>query len=73
MKCTYADGTKINYSGPFQISKGQDVNVFIKESLIPDNIKADLEVALYRNSCTEMRAIGDKITNIYGAKACVHE
>ena len=73
MKCTYDDGTKINYSGPFQITRGQDVNVFIRDGLIPGSIKADLDTALYRNSCKDMRNIGEKVTKIYGAKACVHE
>ena len=73
MRCKYDDGTNINYSGPFQITKGRDVNVFIKEGRIPDDLKSDLDTALYRNSCTMMRAVGEKVTKIYGAKACVHE
>lgn len=73
MKCIYGDGTKVNYTGPLQITKGQDVNVFIKEALIPDDIKSDLDRALYRNSCGEMRTIADKVTKKYGNKACIHE
>jgi hypothetical protein len=72
MRCTYNDGTKISYTGPFQITRGNDLNVFIKDGAIPDDLKVDLEEALYRNSCTYMRAIGEKVTKIYGAKACVH-
>jgi hypothetical protein len=73
MKCIYSDGLKINYSGTLQIIKGQDVNVFIKEELIPDSIKSDLEMALFRSSCGAMRKVAETVTGIYGKKACIHE
>lgn len=73
MKCEYSDGSKVNYSGPLQIIKGQEVNVFIKEELIPDNIKSDLDMALFKNSCSDLRAVADTVTQTYGKKACIHE
>lgn len=73
MKCEYNDGLKVNYSGPLQIIKGQDVNVFIKESRIPEDIKYDLEMALFKNSCGDMRTIADTVTKTYGKRACIHE
>lgn len=73
MKCEYSDGSKVNYSGPLQITKGQEVNVFIKEGLIPDDIKQDLDMALYKNSCTDMRAIAETVKKTYGNRACIHE
>ena len=73
MKCEYSDGIKVNYSGPLQIIKGQEVNVFIKEGLIPESIKSDLDMALYKNSCGDMRAIADTVTKTYGNRACIHE
>lgn len=73
MKCEYNDGLKVSYSGPLQIIKGQDVNVFIRESRIPEDIKYDLEMALYKNSCGDMRTIADTVTKTYGNRACIHE
>ena len=73
MKCVYEDGLKVNYSGPLQITKGKDVNVFLKEGFIPDGIKNDLEMALFRNSCGEMRKIAETVTTTYGKRACIHE
>lgn len=73
MKCEYNDGLKVNYSGPLQIIKGEDVNVFIRESRIPEDIKSDLEMALYKNSCGDMRTIADTVTKTYGNRACIHE
>jgi hypothetical protein len=73
MKCEYSDGTKVKYTGPLQVTKGEEVNVFIKEALLPDDIKSDLDSALYKNSCGEMRTIAEKVTKIYGNKACIHE
>ncbi|HXE97780.1 MAG TPA: hypothetical protein VN642_15350 [Dongiaceae bacterium] len=73
MKCEYNDGFKVNYSGPLQITKGQEVNVFIKEELIPGDIKNDLEMALYKNSCSDMRSVAETVTKTYGNRACIHE
>lgn len=73
MRCVYEDGTKIKYTGPFQITRGNDVNIFIKEELIPDDLKADLEMALFNNSCALMRDVGERATKRYGTHACVHE
>jgi hypothetical protein len=73
MKCEYSDGLKVNYTGPLQITKGQDVNVFIKEAFIPDGIRNDLDSALFRNSCSAMREVADTVTKTYGNRACIHE
>ncbi len=73
MKCEFSDGLKVKYSGPLQIMKGQDVNVFIKEERIPDDIKSDLDMALFKNSCSDMRAIADTVTKTFGKRACIHE
>jgi len=73
MRCEYSDGTRVKYTGPLQITRGQDVNVFIKEAFLPNDIRSDLDKALYKNSCGEMRAVAEKVTKIYGNKACIHE
>lgn len=73
MKCEFSDGLKVNYSGPLQILKGQDVNVFIKESRIPESIKYNLDRALYKNSCSDMRTIAEEVTKTFGTRACIHE
>ena len=72
MKCEFKDGLKVNYSGPLQITKGQDVNVFIKEARIPDDIKNDLDMALYKNSCGDLRTIAETVTKSFGNRACIH-
>jgi len=72
MKCEFTDGLKVDYSGPLQITKGQDVNVFIKEASIPDSIKSDLEMALFKNSCSDMRTVAETVTKTFGSRACVH-
>ena len=73
MKCEYTDGVKVKYTGPLQITKGQDVNVFIKEEFIPEDIKLDLDMALFKNSCADMRTIADTVQKTYGNRACIHE
>ncbi len=72
MKCEYKDGFKVSYTGPLQITKGQDVNVFIKEARLPDSIKSDLDKALYKNSCGELRTVADTVTKTFGERACIH-
>ena len=72
MKCEYSDGLKVDYSGPLKITKGNDVNVFVQEDRIPDLIKDDLDMALYRDSCTVMRTAAEEVTKTFGSKVCVH-
>jgi len=72
MRCEFKDGLKVNYSGPLQITKGRDVNVFIKEARLPDSIKNDLEMALFKNSCGDMRTIAETVTKSFGNRACIH-
>jgi len=72
MKCEFSDGLKVKFTGPLQIIKGSEVNVFLKEERIPGEIKSDLEMALYRNSCSAMRQVAETVTKTYGNKACIH-
>lgn len=72
MKCEFSDGLKVKFTGPLQIIKGSEVNVFLKAERIPDDIRSDLEMALFRNSCSAMRQVADTVTKTYGNKACVH-
>lgn len=73
MRCEYSDGLKVDYSGPLHVIKGQDVNVFIEEARLPDGIKDDLDMALFRNSCNAMRNVAEEVTKTFGNKACIHE
>ena len=72
MRCEYKDGLKVNYSGPLQITKGQDVNVFIKEARLPADIKNDLDMALFKSSCGDLRTIAETVTKSFGNRACIH-
>jgi hypothetical protein len=72
MRCEFKDGLKVNYSGPLQITKGRDVNVYIKEARLPDSIKNDLDMALYKNSCGDVRTIAETVTKLFGNRACIH-
>jgi len=72
MKCAYNDGLTVSYTGSFQVLKGNEINVFVKESRFSDDMKVGLEMALFRNSCSEMRKIADTVTDTFGNKACVH-
>lgn len=72
MKCEYGDGVKVSYSGPLQITKGQEVNVFITQARLPGDIKNDLDMALFRNSCGELREVADTVTKQFGNRACIH-
>ena len=72
MRCDYGDGLKVDYSGPFRITKGEEINVFVAESRLPGDIRNDLEMALFRNSCSELREVADTVTKKYGTRACIH-
>ena len=72
MKCEYKDGIKVTYTGPLQVTKGQEVNIFINEEKIPEDIRLDLEMALFKDSCVDMRAIAETVQKTYGNRACIH-
>jgi hypothetical protein len=73
MRCEYNDGLKVDYSGSLRITKGQEVNVYMKEGFIPANIKADLDNATRANDCGDMRRVAQTVTQTVGEKACIHE
>jgi hypothetical protein len=63
MRCEYKDDFKVDYSGALQITKGNGVDLIIKESQIPANAKACLDSAVSRNSCHELRAAAKAVTS----------
>lgn len=71
MRCEYKDGMKVNYNGALLVTKGEEINVFMKEGLIPANIKGDLEAAARDFSCSEMRKAVEEVTETVGNKACI--
>lgn len=72
MVCEYKDGLKVNFSGSLQITKGKDVNVFIKEGFMPANIRSGLEGAANHSSCSDLRKIADDVMTTFGKRACIH-
>lgn len=68
MRCEYDDGFKVDYSGSLRITKGDDVNLYVKESFLPANVKSDLTAAAAHNSCGELRKAAYEATDkIHGA------
>lgn len=60
MRCEYFDGFKVDYSGSLRITKGDEVDLFVKESYIPADVKSGLEEASVHNSCGELRQAAQK-------------
>lgn len=63
MKCTYKDDFKVDYSGSLHISKGDGVDLVVKEGLIPKDIRSSLDSAVSHNSCHELRAASKTFTD----------
>ena len=70
MRCEYKDDFKVDYSGALRISKGDGVDLVVKENIIPATIKTSLDSAVSHNSCHELRAASraftDTITKAFG-------
>lgn len=62
MKCGYKDDFKVDYSGSLHITKGDGIDLVVKEGQIPANAKACLDSAVSRNSCHELRAAAKAVT-----------
>ncbi len=67
MKCAYNDGLKVDYSGSLRITKGDEVNVFLKADELPANIQGELHEAALHNSCGEVRHVAQEVTDILGS------
>jgi len=63
MRCTYKDDFLVDYSGSLHISKGDGVDLVVKEKLIPSDIKSSLDSAVTRNDCHELRAASRAFTD----------
>ncbi len=72
MKCEFNDGLKVDYSGSLRITKGEEVNVYMKEGFIPANIRDDLDEAARNASCGDFREIARTVTDTVGKRACIH-
>ncbi|MBT0666589.1 hypothetical protein KI809_19950 [Geobacter pelophilus] len=72
MKCVYSDGLKVEYKGSLMIKDNRDVNVYIKEGLIPLHVKGELDVALINFNCSDMRTAVKIVTDTVGKRACIH-
>lgn len=66
MRCEYNDGFNVEYKGSLRITKGDEVDLFVKESFIPANVKGDLEAAALHNSCGELRQAAQEATDTIG-------
>ena len=73
MRCEYNDGLKVDYAGSLRITKGKEVNVFMKEGFIPGNVRSGLDEAARNNSCSELRKVAQGVTETVGNVACIHE
>ena len=63
MRCEYKDDFKVDYSGSLHITKGDGVDLVVKEALIPTNIKTSLDSAVSHNDCHELRAASRAFTD----------
>ena len=63
MRCEYDDGFKVEYTGSLHITKGDEVDIFVKESFIPDCVKSNLEGAVLHNSCGQLRYAAQDTTD----------
>lgn len=62
MRCDYKDDFKVDYSGSLRITKGDGVDLVVREGQIPADFKASLDSAVSHNSCHELRAAARGVT-----------
>lgn len=73
MICEYKDGLKVDYSGSLRITKGQDINVFVKEGFMPANLRGDFEKAVQSHSCEDLWKAAQAVRDTIGDRGCIHE
>jgi hypothetical protein len=72
VKCIYGDGLRVDYRGSLLVKGSDEINVYIKEGLIPLTLKGYLDVAVMNNNCLEMRNAVKSVTDTVGKRACIH-
>lgn len=63
MRCTYNDDFEVDYSGSLHISKGDGIDIIVREDQIPIDVKASLYKAVSHNSCHELRTASRLLTS----------
>ena len=64
MRCDYKDDFTVDYSGgSLHITKGEDVDLVVKEGQIPSSWKSSLYTAVQQNSCHELRSAARGVTS----------
>jgi hypothetical protein len=64
MRCGYKDDFTVDYSGgSLYITKGEDVELVVKEGQIPPSWKSSLYSAVQHNSCHELRSAARGVTS----------
>jgi len=72
VKCAFSDGLKVEYNGSLLIKNDNDINIFIKEGMIPFKIKGKLDVAVINYKCSEIKEVAIAVTKSVGKRACIH-
>jgi hypothetical protein len=72
MRCEFDDGLQVEYSGAgaLRVIKGDEVNLFLKDGCVPEDLRSELEGA--NLSCAGLRSVAKKATERFGDKACIH-
>lgn len=70
MKIEFADGLVFNFTGSIHITKGNDIDITIKEEFVPVKLKADLrQITSQINH--DIKKIVLMITDTLGCRICL--
>jgi hypothetical protein len=64
MRCEYDDGFKVDYSGSLRITKGDEINFFVRKRFIPPKAMGALQAAAKHNNCDELRQAAQGVAGI---------
>jgi hypothetical protein len=70
MKIEFEDGLVFNFTGSIHITKGNDVDITIKEEFVPVRLKADLNQITSQIN-REIKKIAMLITDTIGCRICL--
>lgn len=64
MTCKFKDGARIEYSGSLCIRKGNEISGYlVRSDSMPESLKSELDMAVRKENCKEIRRISDAIVN----------
>jgi len=61
MKCEFDDDCIVDYSGSLRVTKGDDINLFLKKKTVPGGVQSVFQASVRENDCDKLRKAASEL------------